>query len=289
MGDAPPESGASACLDPALRDELHRRVGRNLLALQKVERAWKQMLVTCVAEGAVADGIDGAQRWVGRVRKMNMGDAMAALFDEVLTAEPKQRPLKGDLSKGAIRLRLTFEPLPDQAEAAAARRRRWDDLVEGRNQLVHHFIERWSTTLPEALAAALAQLDAQFDAAQGVFAETMPLLEHAIATRAEAARHAQSEAGQRETLIALTLSCMLDCLCRTAAEKPRQDGWTDETTADAEVRQDREGAKLMAEVYGKDWLPRLLRESPTMFLTKEERTPNAHDGARRRLYRLTPD
>jgi hypothetical protein len=289
MSKAPAPSGATTQLDPALRDDIHRRVGRNLLALQKVERAWKHMLVTCVTEGAVADGINGAQQWVARVRRMNMGDALAALFGEVLTTEPKQRPIKGDRSKGTVRIRLMFEPVPDQTAEAAAERARWEQLVEGRNQLVHNFIERWGSTPRGELDAALAELDVQFDAAQAVLAETMPLLEDALEMRAEAVRHAQSEAGQRETLAALTLSSMLDRLCRAATEKPRKDGWTYETTADAELRKDAEGVKLMAEVYGKDWLPRLLREAPAIFEVMEEPIPNASSGAHRRLYRLRPD
>lgn len=284
--DLPQTVEATAGIEPALRDEIHRRLGRNLLALQKVERAWKHLLVTCVAEGAVAEGIAGAQRWIGRVQKMNMGDALAALFDEVLTAEPKERPFKGDRSKGAIRIRLTFEVPPDQAESADAQRERWKQLVDGRNHLVHHFIERWGHASPGELESALVELDAQFELARTVLDETMPLVECAAATRDEQARHAQSEAGQRETMIALTVGSMLNRLCRIASEKPRKDGWTYETTAGADLRQDAEGVRLMAETFGADWLPRLLRESPEIFEVMEEPIPNGPSKAHRRLYRL---
>jgi len=35
-------------LAPVLRDELHRRIGRNLVTLQKIEGGWKQLLLTSV-------------------------------------------------------------------------------------------------------------------------------------------------------------------------------------------------------------------------------------------------
>jgi hypothetical protein len=290
VATSPAPVSAEPSIDPELREEIHRRVGRNLLQLQKIERAWKHLLLTCVVEGAVADGAAGAARWSSTVLRMNLGDVAKALLNEVLTAEPKERPIKGDKTKGTVRTRLTFEAPPEETQAAEAMRARWKELVDARNQLVHHFIERWQRASPEELKGALAELDDQHACAETVLTETLPLLTAAAAQREALARQWQSESGQREMLVGLTLTNVMDRLCTVAASKSRSDGWTYETTASAALRrEDPEGVRLISEELGVDWLPRLLRESTSVFEVTDEPVPNGAPTARRRLYRLRDD
>ncbi len=290
MAEAPASPIGVAGVDLQLRDELHRRVGRNVLQLQKIERAWKGLLLTCVVEGAVAEGAAGAARWSSTVLRMNMGDVVKALFEEVLTAEPRERPIKGDRSKGTARTRLTFEPAPDDAAAARAMQSRWQNLVEERNRLVHHFVERWQRASPEELQGALTELDEQQARADTVLAETQPLLKAAATQREELARYFQSEAGQHEVLVGLTFSSTMDRLCRIAASRARGDGWTYQTTAHGDLcRDDPDGVRLLKEAFGSDWLPHLLGAAADVFEVCDEPVPNGGPTARRFLYRLRSD
>ena len=219
------------------------------------------------------------------VLRMKMGDLCDSLFAEVFTSNPKERPPRGDTSKGWIRTRFSFEPHPDFVGEREAMRQRWRRLVRERNQLVHHFFERWNRVPPDHLTQALDELDRQHESSLAVLDEVIPLLRHLNAARQEAATHFNSQHGERELLIGAAMVSVVNLLWSTAERKARDDGWTYETTALHALREEaRDDAQLIRESHGPDWLREVLRQPGGAFEAMEEPLPNAHNQTRL-LYR----
>ena len=94
--------------DAALGAEIERRVGRNLLLYQRIENGLKELLLRSTVEGTPDDP---AQRFAARTAKVmrsNLGDVAKAVFEQVLTNDPKESPVQRSRSEGVFRARFTI-------------------------------------------------------------------------------------------------------------------------------------------------------------------------------------
>lgn len=278
---------STSTVDHNVRDEIHRRIGRNLLTLQKIERAWKQLLIASGVEVALADGMAAMESRAAYVLRMNLGQLCEGLFAELFTVSPRERRPKADLSKGWVRTRVTFEPHPDAPLSHKALQERWRNLIGVRNQLVHHFFERWGSASAYQLPHALDELDRQDELAQVVLDEGIALLRQLDVVRREIAAQFNSPQGEREWLIGMSTAKIVERLWATAETKARRDGWTYETTAlNALHEHSRDDVELLRETHGPNWLRTLLEAADGAFETMAEEVPNAHDPSQMRvLYR----
>jgi hypothetical protein len=159
-------------------------------------------------------------------------------------------------------------------------------LVDARNDLIHHFLPRWSPVSKESTLAALAYLDEQRaqallmrDRLQG-FANSLR-----EAAKADADFLSSPEATREIELQWLRHSRLVLMLGEVAQRTPRADGWTVLASAGHIVRQ-REPEELehMAEHYGQRTLKKLL-QATELFDIEEELTPR---GGSRTIFRINP-
>jgi hypothetical protein len=254
--------------DPALRAEIERRVGRNVLLYQAIEHAIKALLTSAVVE-STADGLDAAalrsrSEWA---HKLTLGTVVGESFRHVLTANPPEleAPSEDELR---LRSRFSIEMADDDLESL---QRRIAVVVEERNDLAHHFLQRWRhRRSDEDSRAALAELDDRHQRAEALHIEIVGLLRSSLAARQEAAEYLASARGQLEMdFLFLEMSLVQRLVERAASGKwislGRAGSWLS-STVPAE-------AGTYRRCYGTEWLLHLLAEHDAVFEWREAPAP----------------
>lgn len=147
-----------------LQHEVQRRIGRCMLRLQQYERLMKAILAHHELAGPV-ETLD-AQR-ATRTEKLSdktLGTLVRSLFETYVVADGYERDLlpedktPSDRISMAVSLRITMEP-----ERLAETRAAVEELVAMRNELVHHFIERFDLRSNDGCEAALRYLEGCYE------------------------------------------------------------------------------------------------------------------------------
>jgi hypothetical protein len=269
--------------DLAQRDEMWRRVGRNLLQFQKIEGARKQLLLAALVQTPVGQGPRVDAR-ASVVLRMSMGEALKAVLAEVVTPQPTDTP-RAVNSAASIVTRFILTPA-DAADLDALRTR-WLAAVQERNQLVHHQLDRLTSTSATDFSLVLDELDAQHAQAVVVLEEVCAILTQLVAHRQALAAQLSAPEGQSALLAQLAEARAVEILWRTAESHTRKDGWTLLQTAQqglSGLRKDE--VELLIQRDGVRWLDALLAAPDGLFDCADEPWPNHPGQARRRLYRI---
>ncbi len=286
MGDEPGP-------DPALRDELHRKVGRNLLAYQALENTLKRLLVVAVVAEGTVDAIEARQATrIEWAMGLTMGTVAKAVFEEVLTSTPKPRPEPGPSSQAWVQIRFSIGPGVATPNAWDELGRRCERVVGARNDLVHHLLRKLPRTAAPDLERLGADLDAQHADCDELRAEFEELLAAHEASRKRLAALLASPTAQVELDLQMACGSVVAFLRELAMSAGREEGWVFVTTALARLGSDAlpwTEVSLLKEHWGKGWWRKLFEQSQSEFELREEAMPNAANaGQRRWLYRIRP-
>ena len=209
------------------RDEIHRKIGRNMLLFQKAELRLKWLAERRRIAGYSTEIADVAAKLRDQVAGETMGAVMRRMFDlSGRTARDQEAIGAAVQEKGDAHLEFGFETTAFDGEADRSLRKGLEALVEHRNDLVHHFIEKFDLSTMEGRHQAGAYLDEQHDL-------HAPLVEE---LRGECVRISSmarefSEALSREDVMNEILHGDLrptleEVLRRVAETNARADGWT---------------------------------------------------------------
>lgn len=157
---------------PESQREVQRLLGRCLLRLQQYERLLKALIARSEISGAVHEIESRLAERAAEVEKLTLGSLMKSLFGEVVVIE------------GRVTDEHAYEP-PDPKTVTFAYRHSIQmsedgfvqtksalkDLVDLRNDLVHHLIERFDLWSDEGCVAAGRHLQASYTRIDGHFAE----------------------------------------------------------------------------------------------------------------------
>lgn len=155
--------------------QVQRWLGRCMLSLQQSERLLKALLhdtdVTAVhsgreGEGAAAFEVSRAFE-KERLASMTLGGLVTAFFGDVVadgstsSDKRKERVLPDD--RLSIRHSVRWTLLPEEFEALQSSMR---EMVDLRNQWVHHLVEQFNLTCVDGCAQALANLQQGYEKAE---------------------------------------------------------------------------------------------------------------------------
>ncbi len=159
----------------SVRNEVLRKIGRNLLLFQDMERKLKFVVANGEFNGYVSDLPAIHQANSARVQKMTMGPVVGEFVDNHLSDTQSDHKKPENLREAWISFRLCVETDPDYFNA---RRETLADIVAERNELVHHFLQRFDIGSVESLKEANQYLDKQ---RQRVLVEVETLRELVVA------------------------------------------------------------------------------------------------------------
>lgn len=150
--------------DPTLdlQREVQRKLGRCLLRLQQYE----SLLKALVSHGDMAGPPAGLQAvqdaQAACVQKKTLGTLVGMLTERHLTSTEEDESAEGPQGDGGVgfsfRFQVGLDASQHQATTAALK-----ELVDLRNQLVHHFLQQFNIWERQGCLDAEAYLDASFE------------------------------------------------------------------------------------------------------------------------------
>lgn len=289
---AEPSAGASETPDPSakealdrLRDEMLRKVGRNLLNFQKVEGLLKLLVPTISVEAEPAKWDATLNRQVKQARKLSLGKLARKFADMPDVSEDESGDEAEEVPGGQANGWVTVgHRISMSAEDAEALRVDLDWMVKQRNALVHHFLARCQPESGERLEQACAWLDEQREKLRPIHDRMVEYVRTFFAAREKAAAFCASPefANAMETMI-LRQSPLAEVLRDVAQTNARPDGWAYLSTAGDVARRLAEDDFLhLKERYGYRSFRDFARATG-LFEVSEEPTGN---GNLRTLFRL---
>jgi hypothetical protein len=141
-----------------VRHEVFRKIGRNVVQFQELERLLKLLASACRVSASVS-GFQAA--WATRVasfRKQTLGQVARPLLEQLHDSAEPASSAPPQLSEPWITFSLQIE---SDAQTRAADERSLATLVKERNQLVHHLLERWNPNDIASCRRVSVELDEQ--------------------------------------------------------------------------------------------------------------------------------
>lgn len=276
-----------------LIDEVLRKVGRNLVIYQQIER----LLQACALHGLYSGSIEEVQAQLhGKLKSTErkpMGPVGAAALD-ALFAEFGGTTVAGhgepDIESTSFMIRTGITSAT--AGQRAALQQQLATVLEHRNRLAHQLLDHWSMGSEDSTAQLSTNLDAERltalrvrDHLQSVVATTVECLQAGMQAFSEHCVAPSSGDRGLQALAVLQRSAIVQRLVTNAADTRRPNNWT--SLADAgrilwqELPQEMEAMK---QDFGLRTLRDLVRAA-CLFETKSEPTPG---GGTRELYRFDP-
>ncbi len=136
--------------------EVLRKVGRNVVLLQYLERLLKSTLNDGHISGYISELPAKHQQRKALIHKQTMGQLVGQYRDQTtltIDAEP------AELKEVWLSLTVTIEGAQDEQEVFAS----LSEVVAERNQLIHHFLSKWDMLSIDNSRAIEKHLDQQRD------------------------------------------------------------------------------------------------------------------------------
>lgn len=150
-------------LNPETQHVVQRLLGRCMLRIQQYERLLKVMLAHHELAGPV-DTLE-AQRSerFGKLADKSLGTLVKTLFESYLVPDGFEKDLlpEGKTPADRISLAVSFRVSMEQGRWEETRKA-IEELVQRRNDLVHHLIERFDVWTEEGCTVAIAHLEESY-------------------------------------------------------------------------------------------------------------------------------
>ncbi len=258
---------------PVLKDEVLRKVGRNLLLNQEIEHFLKFILGITRIEGTLADAGRRLEARQEELRTSSMGTLLKRFRDEFF-ASPTQisdDQYSGESTLPWIKTTVRIELTPEDRTSLEA------DLallVKERNDLAHHFLSHWQPESFAEMTETSARLDRQQERIMAMKNRLKSMRDTAVEACQSYADFLRSPDGQAAfQLVWLQGSRMIGLLSEIAAKPHRTDGWTDLSYAAAIAQaKDPDALADRKARYGEQSLKALVMKSE-LFDVAEETLP----------------
>lgn len=239
-----------------LTDEALKRIGRNLVNFQKIERMLKFLIANGKINGPIKELTALHEKRHSETRRTTMGLLAGRFVDEILTDAGDLDNEVAEITEPWFRHKIRFEQDPQESEQLRDGLR---SLVEQRNELVHHLFPAWDTDSIQAARELIQRLDEQREQLIPVFDR----LRGMCASLSEGMKGLSEFFESREgklTLEHLWLcqSPVVEVLTHCAEHSSRPDGWAPLATAGRFLWQTQpEHAASLKRMYGYSSLKQL--------------------------------
>jgi hypothetical protein len=264
-----------------LKDEVLRKIGRNLLIFQKIEGLLKMILNESRIHGYVHELADNKEQRVNGIQKDMLGQLFQRYKDEILSNPDEEQQGPSDLSGPWISVSFKTTGDDDFYERQC---QTYEMVREERNQLVHHFLPYWQPDSLEYLIVANDYLDEQRKKILPVWEHFKSVYEKFNQIRQMHANLlASNEFNQQFELMWLQASPLINLFRDIAIRIARADGWVCLAHAGSLAhKQMPDDVANMKTIYGYSSFKKLLIASKC-FEIFDEPLPN---GGCRQFYRL---
>lgn len=263
-----------------LKNELFRRVGRNVFNFQKIELMLKFLVANGTISGPAKGLNEKRQALADTLHKMTMGQMAGRFVDDILSDSSDSKDEPEVISEPWISFKMRFVPTdPLNTELNDGLR----SVVEERNELVHHMLSRWNESSLEDTKSILKELDEQRERLIPVFTQLASMVQDLKKGQKAALEFLTSEEGRQAIELSwLQQSPIVELLRECVKQLCRSDGWLPLTNAGQIIRQyEPEEARQLKERYGYSTLKQVVIASQ-LFDVQDEPTEKGV----RTVYRL---
>lgn len=202
------------------RDEVHRKIGRNMLLLQEVEYLLKYLIANGKVAGSISEIMEIRQRQNESVKTKTLGQLVGQYVEDTHKNEMVTE-IPGNLQEPHISFSVKVECSSDEYEN---KKKTLESIVKERNELIHHFLPRFYPDSIENWRKADEYLDQQH---AKIFPEKN-FLRHIIAAMKKMAEYLASEEYEKELVSSVSSENPLVVKLVDFAEQfpAGPDGWT---------------------------------------------------------------
>lgn len=267
-----------------IRDEVFKKIGRNLVNFQKIERMLKYLILNGRMSGYMSELKENNGRREAAVRKQTMGNLVEQLIENI-HSEPDDS-LQSTIEPKEPYLSFSFTVNSDP-DFYASKKRALKSLVNDRNDLVHHLLPRFNPDSIDSCLEIEQYLDQQRERLIPEYEHLKSLIENLNEARKVTADFLNSEEGIKQfELSFLQQSPLFQLLLNISIQQPRSDGWTLLHVAGPQIRRILPGEmEQLKNQFGYKTLKELMLASELFDIVDEP----TEKGGIRVLYRPKPE
>lgn len=207
-----------------IRDEVFRKIGRNLLNFQKIELMLKHLVTNGRISGYMSEIEKNHERRKKDVHKQMMGN-LVGQFVETTFLELDDSPQSTDELKEPY-ISFSFN-VNAGADFYEHKKQALKLLTDDRNDLIHHLLQRFNTDSIESCMEIEQYLDLQREKLIPEYDFLKSLIENLENAKKIHADFLNSEEGIKHfELPFLQQSPVVSLLLNISIQQPRSDGWT---------------------------------------------------------------
>lgn len=207
-----------------VRDEVFRKIGRNLLKFQNIEHLLKAIITTSSFSGFVSELENNFLRKKEDIHTKSMGLLIRQYLENTYAEENYSEKFDSEITEPYFSTKLSFSI---DAEYLEMKKQSLQTLVDERNNLVHHLLLKIDLHSVESCLAMNEYLDYQREKQNIEEEELKSILKNISDTWAELKAFYDSEEGLKSIeLSILQSSSIVTALYDLSTRIARPDGWT---------------------------------------------------------------
>lgn len=267
-----------------IRDEVFRKIGRNLLNFQKIEQMLKYLIANGRMSGYMSDIVEKQEQRAAAIHKKTMGQLVGQFMDNTYQGIEESNQTLVDVKEPHFSFSFMIETNSDFYDS---KRQALKTLVEDRNELIHHLLPRYTLDSIESSLEIEQYLDRQREKLIPEYEHLNEIIERLDTSRKLMADFLNSDEGKSQFKRSyLQQSLLSACLLDFAEENARSDGWVLLSSAASFINQNEPNELSNLEKrHGHKRLKSFMLATE-FFDVCEEPTDN---GGVRVLYRIKPD
>lgn len=267
-----------------VRDDIYRKIGRNLLNFQKIEQLLKVINTCSGISGYVSNFENSLKQRADEFHNQTMGTLVKLLFENTYSEASNSTKLDEEISEPYLSMSFGLNVDADFLES---RKQSLKSLVDERNELVHHLLHKINLLSVESCLETDKYLDEQRERQITEHEQLSAVLKNMSELWGEVSAFYASDEGKKHIEISiLQQSPIVITLFNLATSLARPDGWVPLHSAAQQLQSilPEEMANLKKR-YGYKTLKEILLASE-LFAIESEVTKK---GGIRVLYRVKPE
>jgi hypothetical protein len=267
-----------------VRDEVFRKIGRNLLNFQNIEQQLKNIIICSRTSGYISELDKNLKQKTAEIHSLTMGVLVKQFLENTYLETNHSAKIDAEISEPYFSISLGFNTdevfIKNKIQSLKS-------LVDERNDLVHHLLPKINLHSIESCLEMDKYLDAQRERLVAEREQLGSLLKNISETWGEFKEFCDSEEGLKAIeLCSLQSNTVITALCDLSTRLSRHDGWTLLDRAGRELHSalPDEMANLKKK-YGYKTLKEIMLACELFELNTEP----TQKGGTRALYRLKPE
>jgi hypothetical protein len=263
------------------RNEVLRKIGRNMLLFQQVEHMLKFLIANGNISGSFSEVKANLKQQSETIHSQTMGQLVGQFLDGTYLENDESTEDQETLTEPYFNFSFSVE---SDKEYYESRKRDLASIVADRNELIHHLLPRFNPGEIESCLEIDKQLEQQREKLILEIDHLKSLIDSLQKGRKELAAFILSDEGKKQIdLQWLRQSRLVQLLSDAATQAARPDGWTLLNIAGQVIRDNEpEEIATMNQRYGYKTLKKFLLASELFEITEEP----TDKGGIRVLYRL---